>query len=168
MPNDARILVEHRSFASAFALAVLGIEEIGKALIDGWAAETLLGKPRSSSLHIQKQMAVVSLLLGRLGARTFPEGGIADLKGDKLKTVTRMFNESDEGKLFAAIRDKQFDWRKQAAIYQDDWLIAAADDFAEAHVASILEIAGESRDVINDSEIRRAGRAFYEDTLEGG
>ena len=41
--DDARLLVGHRSFASAFALALLAVEEIGKALIDGWSEEAPLG-----------------------------------------------------------------------------------------------------------------------------
>jgi AbiV family abortive infection protein len=163
--NDARLLVGHRSFGSAFALAVLALEEVGKALIDGWNEEAPLGKPRSPSLHIQKQSAAASLLLGKLAVRTFPEGGIADLEGGKLKAVTREFNESAEGRLFAAIRSQQFDWQKQAAIYQEDWLVAVADDFAEEHIASIFQIADDARDVIDDGQIRRAGRAFYEDRL---
>lgn len=98
--NDARILVMHRSFASAFALAVLAVEEIGKALMDGWNEhDQLVGKPRSPSLHIQKQTAVASLLLGRLAIRTFPEGAVTDLECHELTAVTRMFNESDEGRL---------------------------------------------------------------------
>jgi AbiV family abortive infection protein len=166
--NDARILAMHHSFASAFALAVLAGEEIGKALIDGWNEhDQLVGKPRSPSLHIQKQTAVASLLLGTLAIRTFPEGAVTDLECNKLTAVTRMFNESGEGRLLAAIRDKHLDGRKQAAIYQDDWLIAVADDFAEEHVGAIFKIAEEARDVINDSEVRRAGRAFYEVTLDG-
>src|SRR4051794_12529417 len=59
--NDARILADHHSFATAFALAVLAMEEIGKALIDGWSAEARLPEARSRSLHIQKQLAVSSL-----------------------------------------------------------------------------------------------------------
>ena len=84
--NDARILVAHRSFASAFALAVLAVEEIGKALIEHWSEDAPLGKAKSASLHIQKQMAVSSLLVGRLAVRTFPEGSIVDLQGNRLKT----------------------------------------------------------------------------------
>jgi AbiV family abortive infection protein len=69
--NDARLLVDHRRFASAFALAVLGVEEIGKVLLDGWKADAPLAKPRAS-LHIQKQTAVSSLLLGVLGCQNIP------------------------------------------------------------------------------------------------
>jgi AbiV family abortive infection protein len=80
--NDARLLVDHRRFASAFALAVLAVEEIGKALIDGWNADAPLAKPMGfQSLHIQKQSAVAALLLGMLAVRMFPEGSIVDLEG---------------------------------------------------------------------------------------
>ena len=81
------------------------------------------------------------------------------------KTATSIFNENGEGRRFAAIRDQQLDWRKQAAIYQEDWLIAVADDFAEAHVDAIFEIADSARDALTDSFIRHVGRAFYQTRL---
>jgi hypothetical protein len=52
-------------------------------------------------------------------------GSIIDLEGDKLKSLTRMFNESDVG----FIRDQGLEKRKQNALYQ--WLTAMADDFVE-------------------------------------
>jgi AbiV family abortive infection protein len=165
--KDARILVEHRSFASAFALSVLGIEEIGKVLLDGWNADEPLRAPKDRSLHIQKQLAVSSLLLGAMAVRQFPEVGVPDLKGAMLKAVTNVFNESDLGQLFQRIRDQQLDKRKQSAIYQDDWLVEVSDDFAEEHVLSIFGIAQAARDLMNDNGIKRAGRAFYETTLGG-
>jgi AbiV family abortive infection protein len=167
--NDARLLVDHRRFASAFALAVLAVEEIGKALIDGWNADTLLAKPTGfQSLHIQKQTAVASLLVGMLAVRMFPEGSIVDLEGDRLTKLNRIFNENDVGKLFCVIQNQELDKRKQSAIYQDDWLTAVADDFAEEHVNGIFKVADEARAAINDQFIRRVGRAFYETTLQGG
>src|SRR5882762_8780923 len=84
-PNDARLLVDNRRFASAFALAVLAMEEIGKALIDGWNSDIPLAKPKGfQSLHIQKQSAVAALLVGMLAVRMFPEGSVVDLEGDRL------------------------------------------------------------------------------------
>jgi AbiV family abortive infection protein len=165
--NDARLLVDHRRFASAFALAVLGVEEIGKLLLDGWNADAPLAKPKAS-FHIQKQTAVASLLVGALAVRTYPEGSIVDPAGEKLKSLTKMFNESIEGRLFLLIRQQELDKRKQAALYQDDWLTSVADDFAEEHVNSIFKIASDARDAIDDKFIRRVGRAFYELTLAGG
>jgi hypothetical protein len=47
--DDARLLVGHRRYASAFALALLGIEEIGKVLLKGWEAERALAKAKDGS-----------------------------------------------------------------------------------------------------------------------
>ena len=93
----------------------------------------------------------------------FREGGVADLEGEKKTTVTRIFNESDEGQLFQRIRAQQLDFRKQHALYQHDRLAAVTDDFAEEHVASVLQIANNARGVINDGHIRRAGRRVLSD-----
>jgi hypothetical protein len=134
------------------------------------SADKPLAKPEeSSTLHIQKQTAVSSLLLGALAVRTYPEGSLVDLADDKLKGLIKMFNESVEGRLFLLIQQQELDKRKQAALYQDDWLTSVADDFAEEHVNSIFKIASDARDAIDDKFIRRvAGRAFYETTLAGG
>jgi AbiV family abortive infection protein len=117
--KDAAILLEHRRFASAFALAVLGIEEIGKALIDGWNADApLLSEPAMRSRHIQKQTAVVSLLLGKLARGSSPAANSRTWKATDLRTSQGYFNESEEGLLLLQIRDQQLDKRKQSAIYQ--------------------------------------------------
>jgi AbiV family abortive infection protein len=166
---DAKFLLDNNRFASAFALAVLGVEEIGKVLLDGWNADAPLAKPKGfRSWHIQKQTAVASLLVGALAVRTYPEGSIVDLANDELTSVTRTFNESDEGRLFLVIQQQKLDRRKQAALYQVDWLTSVADDFAEEHVNSIFKIAFDARDAIDDRFIRRVGLAFYEITLAGG
>jgi AbiV family abortive infection protein len=162
--NDARLLADHRRFASAFALAVLAVEEIGKALIAAWGADTPLAKPKGSqTLHMQKQTAVSSLLLATLAVRTFPEGAILeDLEGDKLTSLTRIFNESDVGRLFHLIQDGRLDKRKQNALYQDDLLTAVEDDFAEVHTYAVFKIAIDALDAMADKFTRRVGRAFYE------
>jgi hypothetical protein len=43
--RDAKLLADHKRFASAFALAVLGIEEIGKVVLDLWGRAGPLSKP---------------------------------------------------------------------------------------------------------------------------
>jgi AbiV family abortive infection protein len=162
--NDARLLVEHRRFASAFALAVLAVEEIRKALLDGWDTERPLAKPKTyQSQHIRKQMAVASLLLGTFIVRTYPGDSLAaNLEGDRLTSLTKKFNESPAGQFFLYTHDRELEKRKQNALYQDDWLTAVADDFAEEHVNDIFKIADDARDDLNDDLIRRYGRALYE------
>jgi len=44
--KDAELLMDHRRYASAFALAVLSLEEIGKALLKHWEAQRPLPKRR--------------------------------------------------------------------------------------------------------------------------
>jgi hypothetical protein len=112
--------------------------------------------------------AVSSLLLGELAVRQFREGGVADLEGEKKTTVTRIFKESDEGQLFQRIRAQQLDFRKQHALYQHDRLAAVTDDFAEEHVASVLQIANNARGVINDGTSGGLAGVFYRTTLVGG
>ena len=83
--------------------------------------------------------------------------------------MTKEFNESNEGRLFGAIRGHELDKRKQQALYQDDDLLTAVEDeFAETHVGAVFEIASEAHVVLADHTIRKAGRAFYETTLVGG
>ena len=52
--DDARLLHEHRRYASAFALALLGVEEIGKVLLKSWEAEKPLAKAKvRRTQHLQ-------------------------------------------------------------------------------------------------------------------
>jgi AbiV family abortive infection protein len=58
--RDAALLNQHGGHASAFALAVLGLEEIGKAILRLWD----LSDHRPGYLyHLSKQRAVSSLLM---------------------------------------------------------------------------------------------------------
>jgi len=63
--KDAKLPVDHERYASAFALSVLALEEIGKVVLDLWdkpeAPPKLINKRPSA--HVRKQAAVSSLLL---------------------------------------------------------------------------------------------------------
>jgi len=57
--SDAQFLADSSRYASAFALAVLGVEEIGKAILKAWSAIEPLPKTKVwRSLHLEKQTAV--------------------------------------------------------------------------------------------------------------
>jgi AbiV family abortive infection protein len=163
--NDARLLVDHHRYASAFALAVLGVEEIGKALIKDWEVNKPLAKSKEwQSLHVRKQTAVASLLLGALTVRMFPSG--VDGKTLDVDAVTKTFNESDEGHLFALIRDNNLERRKQGALYQDnDLLTSIEEEYAELHVGGVLKIASDAQQALANHAARAVARAFYEISL---
>ncbi|MET4171862.1 AbiV family abortive infection protein [Bradyrhizobium sp. LA6.1] len=165
--DDARLLVDRRRYASAFALALLGVEEIGKVLLNSWEAERPLAKPKEwLSQHIQKQAAVANLLVGALLARTFPDG--ADWRTLDTDSLTGAFNDSDEGHLLVVIRNGHLDRRKQNALYQDDDMITAVEDeFAEMQVDGILKIASAAQEALASPFNRVAARAFYEATVLG-
>jgi AbiV family abortive infection protein len=163
---DAQLLLDHHRYPSAFALAVLGMEEIGKALLKEWQAEKPLARPRKGmSMHVQKQTAVSSLLLGAMMAQRFPQRP-PNLHSVDVDALTKEFNESDAGQLFARIRDSQLEKRKQGALYQDDVLIAVEADYAEMHVKSIFQIVNDARNVLTDKVAQAPARAFYETTLK--
>jgi AbiV family abortive infection protein len=165
--DDARLLVDHQRYASAFALALLGVEEIGKVLLTSWEAEKPLAKAKVwRSPHIQKQAAVANLLVGALLARTFPHG--VDWKTLDTGLLTNVFNDSDEGQILALIREGHLDRRKQNALYLDDDQITAVEDqFAELQIDGILKIAGDAQEALASPFSRLAGRSFYEATVLG-
>jgi AbiV family abortive infection protein len=159
--KDAELLMDHQRYASAFALAVLGLEEIGKALLKHWEADRPLPKKEGVSAHIRKQTAVASLLLGALMVRRFPRG--VDWDTLDIPAITNEFNESEEGRVFVAIRNSDLDKRKQSALYQDDDLLTAIeDDFAEKHVGAIFKIAIEAQEASTNRIAHVGGRAVYE------
>jgi AbiV family abortive infection protein len=164
--DDARLLVEHGRYASAFALALLGFEEIGKVLLKSWEAEKPLAKAKVwRSQHIQKQAAVATLLNGALLARMFPR---VDWKTIDFDAVTKAFNDSDEGQILALIREGHLDRRKQNALYLDDDLITAVEErFAEMHVGGMLKLASDAQEALASPFNRTAGRAFYEAAVLG-
>lgn len=164
--DDARLLVDHRRYASAFALALLGIEEMGKVLLKSWETEQPLAKPKKwQSPHIQKQAAVATLLNGAFLARMFPR---VDWKTIDMEAVTKAFNDSTEGQLLVLIREGHLDRRKQNALYQDDDQITAVEDeFAEMQLGGLLKIASDAQAALASPFNRAAGRAFYESTVLG-
>jgi AbiV family abortive infection protein len=64
--SDAKLLKDHERHVSAFALAVLALEEIGKLLLKLWGVTERKGYD-----HLSKQRAVASLLLARFVAKEF-------------------------------------------------------------------------------------------------
>lgn len=63
---DANLLFDNQRFASAFMLAVLAFEEVGKALLWSWGESEKAPRSRSRvSFHSRKQSATAALLVGQ-------------------------------------------------------------------------------------------------------
>jgi AbiV family abortive infection protein len=165
--RDAKLLADHKRFASAFALAVLGIEEIGKVVLDLWGRAGPLSKPVvRRTVHIRKQAAVGSVLLASFAVEKF---GAMDaevtITDELVNRVSIAFTDSREGQFLDHVQTGVLEETKQIGIYRDDWLTAAslnADQFDEADVTSMFETARRAIAVLDDPCIMRTGRAIYE------
>lgn len=161
--QDSKLLFDHTRFASAFALAVLGVEEIGKVILDIWGSAAPLSKPVARrSAHIRKQAAVSSLLLASVAVREFS----AEVDNEELvHRVAEAFRLSREGQFMSNVHVGALDKAKQIGLYRDDWLTDAslhADQFTEADVGAIFTIARRAIEAVEDPLIMNTGRAIYE------
>ena len=167
MLRDAKLLVAHARFASAFALAVLGMEEIGKVVLDIWGQAGPLSKPiNRRTFHARKQAAVGSLMLASFAVEKF---GYIDAElvvtDDLIERMSEAFLESPEGQFLAHVEMGALEKTKHMGLYWDDWLTAAslhADQFNDADVTSMFETARRATKVIGDPRIMHVGRAIYE------
>jgi AbiV len=123
--RDAKLLSDNERYASAFALAVLGLEEIGKALLNLW------GLSKYTSGHVYKQAAVSSLLIvdGVMrGAQASPEGGRRSPSSAELERIIATVLESETGRFSQSIDSKALDKVKRFAVYYDGDLERAGFD----------------------------------------
>jgi AbiV family abortive infection protein len=167
--RDAKLLVDHRRFASAFALAVLGMEEIGKVILDMWDHVEPLAKPKlRRTSHVRKQAAVGSLLVASFAFKEFGDlAAEVTITEELIERVSTAFQNSSEGQFLAHAESGVLEKTKHIGIYKDAWLTAAlldADHFDEADVTSIFETARRAINCISDVHVMRAGRAIYETT----
>ncbi len=129
--RDAVLLKDHERYASAYALAILGLEEIGKVILKRW------GEPdKERRWHLNKQMAVSSLVvMGDAMQRVRQEiSDPSQLTPDVFERVARTVMESETGHFIATVSSKLLDGWKQFALYNDG-------EFADAGLHS-NQIAG--------------------------
>jgi AbiV family abortive infection protein len=163
---DAKLLVDHNRFASAFALAVLGVEEIGKVVLDIWETEKPLTKPATrKSSHLRKQAAVGSVLLASFAIKEFGVIVEISIPDDLVESVAKAFHGSIEGRLLRHIEIGAVERTKHLAMYRDEWLTEAslhANQFEKSDVTGLFEYARSAIAVLGDGHAMRTARAIYE------
>ena len=122
--SDGKLLIDHGRHASAFALAVLALEEIGKLLLKLW------GVPEGKGYdHLSKQRAVASLLIGLFLAKEFGSeieaGSNAELDEGLVERAAKAMYESEHGRFDSFVELTALDKAKQLALYHDDWWVGA-------------------------------------------
>jgi AbiV family abortive infection protein len=166
--KDAKLLVDHERYASAFALSVLALEEIGKVVLDLWgkpeAPPKLINKRPSA--HVKKQAAVSSLLLAESVAKELGEVIVSGAADDELvERAARFMHESDSGRFHWLVGIGAVDKTKQVALYRDDFYAATgltADGFDGADLEKVFGQRRLAVAAVSDQRVMRIGKAIYE------
>jgi AbiV family abortive infection protein len=168
--KDAKLLVNHERYASAFALAVLALEEIGKVVLHLWGNPEATSKlNKHPSAPIKKQAAVSSLLLAESVAKELGAAITTGSASDELvERVARFMHGSESGRFHWLVRIGAMDKTKQVALYRDDWLDAAglsADQFTYTDLQALFEQCRHAIAAVGDQRMMRVGKAIYEADL---
>jgi AbiV family abortive infection protein len=173
---DAELLIEYGRFASAFVLAVLAFEEVGKALLWAWGESENPTKARSRvSFHMRKQSAMASLLLARF-ARDTIERHLAEVGAtleermesihadDTVEVVAKAMFESNEGRLTRLIEIGAVDKTKQAAAYVDHWFVEhniLPIEFSDSDALRSVSDTRRALALMSDQLAMRVGLALF-------
>lgn len=166
LARDAAFLADDGRFASAFFLAVLAVEEVGKAVLDHWNSTEALPKAKGWTMHLQKQAAVSCLLIAAYAIKEHSNAFTIRTKvtGGLVAQLVKAFDESAEGRLFAHIKNSHFDKTKQMAVYLDNWEPGSpphVDRFDDTDVQSILSLFDRALEEFHTPAIMWLGRVFY-------
>jgi AbiV family abortive infection protein len=143
--RDAKLLSDNKRYASAFAVAVLGLEEIGKSILRQWNLSNYSGHPN-------KQLAVSSLLIVDAMMRELqkPRRGMinpADFGQPRsaaaLERIIKATMESEAGRFSKLVDAKALEKIKQFCFYYDGVLEDAGvhpDHFTYADVERIFKM----------------------------
>jgi AbiV family abortive infection protein len=130
---DADLLAEHGRHASAFVLATLAFEEVGKVVLLFWGRSSEIAQAtRGTSAHVQKQAAAASLLMADLTHLTAHDHaksvGLASPKAltendvpSAVEAIARALSGSAEARLFDLAAAGVLDMTKQSGLYVDEW-----------------------------------------------
>jgi AbiV family abortive infection protein len=157
-----RLLVDNGRYASAFALSVLALEEIGKVVLELWDASPSGQRPSS---HHRKQAAVSSLLLAQYTTKELSDlVSSGPMTAELIERVARAMYESEAGKFARLVDFGAIDKTKQLAFYRDDWLESAgihADQFDASDVTQLFDKCRSAIAAVGNSKTMRVGRAIY-------
>ncbi len=144
--SDADLLLQHGRFASAFALAVLSLEESGKLLLRIWSTDSDIERDRKRYGQHKVKQAVIGVLylaktaveshLAFLDQHSFEVKNKSDVMPEALKHAEEMYSairekavehvaksmlESEARKFLEYSLVGVIDKTKQAAFYVDEW-----------------------------------------------
>jgi AbiV family abortive infection protein len=164
--RDAKLLSDNKRYASAFALAVLGLEEIGKSILRQWNLSNYSG-------HLNKQLAVSSLLMADALIRSFPKPrkGMIDpaeisrpSSDATLKRIVKAAMESEAGRFSKLVDAKALEKIKQFCFYYDGVLEVEGvhpDHFTYAEVERIFKMCVAALNEMEDDQTLVVAKVMF-------
>jgi AbiV family abortive infection protein len=153
--EDAKLLNEHERYSSAFALAILASEEVGKLLFILWGVP----EPKKNR-HVVKQRAVGALLMSQWIDKEF--GDHETLNQELIERGAKALSESSPGRLSEFIEMTVLDKAKQAALYSDEWSADLDPALVGEEARALLDMVVQAIGAIPDRETLEGGRRLFE------
>lgn len=164
--KDGKLLSDHERHASAFVLATLALEEVGKVILSRWASpEPLPKRTRPVSFHVQKQAAVAHLVAAELVLIRSREMGPAFFDYDKaLARIAKTYAEEEAGRFVSHVQIGAVEKAKHLGLYREEAFdtmslhieVFSADDFA-AQAGRVRKALS----LLSDAKVLTVGRATY-------
>jgi hypothetical protein len=170
--RDAHLLSDHGRHASAFALAVLGLEEIGKVILRVWDLSD------HASGHLYKQLAVSSLLMvdamvretqaqagrGMVPPPSSPAAQRIEWAAALEKRIATAAIDSEAGRFSELVDTKLINAMRNFALYYDG-LVEEADLhpnwFKPVYVENIFTVCSRALSVIEDDQAMQGAKAVF-------
>lgn len=163
LARDAKLLSDNQRYASAFALVIIAVEEIGKIILRSWnIAGPVKAKRRTA--HISKQSAFAAVLLANHSIQAFGDRINEDYAA-LLSELAQSYNSSAVGKLYLHMMIGALDKTKQVALYKDEvgpLSLFNADQFSKKDVDELTDHLIPIVPLIFDQRTMHVARAIYE------
>ena len=193
--GDAKLLLDQSRFASAFGLAVLGLEEVGKLMLRRWASDPQLKRDTNRyGFHKVKQAVVGSLYMARSATLAYDEflrhRGLKLVDRDRLTAdqlrSTVSLEELDEQAVEQVARalfeskGRQFldfselgaiDRTKQCAFFVDEDFLKldlSPFGFKRTDAENMIEHSRDAIELSDDEMVVNVAKAIYRTSLEKG
>ena len=117
---DARLLKANQRYSSAFVLAAIALEELGKLVLLMWKRDDIEPKTRRRTAHLRKQSAIAAVIL----AESVYDDIIAIARSgvdmtQAIETLSQKIVESDAGSQMVEAELAMVEKAKHAGLYQD-------------------------------------------------
>jgi AbiV family abortive infection protein len=167
--TDAELLADHGRHRSSYALALLGIEELGKALIDLWRNDAWWDSPSPSdenpagfSFHVRKQVAFATLLLSGEVLSSMRQRHTEGFDAEKFRAIYKEAYEGEgpgllvAGALFGILNEA-----KESSFYVDRPPSPATWQADESAARDLLEKYKKGSDWLRDWSVCNFARPTY-------